>query len=720
MADVASLTQHPRDKNLLWWMVAVLLVATALRLIAFGEVPPGLYHDEAYHGLDVLDVLSGHFPLYFPANNGREPLFIYLISLTVGMLGRSPFALRLPAFFVGTLTVATTAALGRVLFSRRVGLLAASVLAVTLWHVHLSRVGFRAGTLPLFVALTAWQGALGARSGKRCHWLWAGALYGLSFYTYTASRFTPLALAAFGLYTLAVHSPRSARGRRLWSGMGLAGLVALVVVAPLSVYTLSHPDAVLGRQGQVAVFSPAIHGGDPWGMLGDHVLRTLGMFFIRGDRIWRHNVPWRPVFDPVLGVAFILGFLVSARRLRRDPAAGFVLTWTAVMSLPTLLAEDAPHFLRGVGLLPVVTFFPALGLDWLAGRIGRRGTRWLFLVLPVAFALGSTTWAYFGDYARDPMTGYWFERGAVALAGRINEFSGLGWDGRRMLHGTSPAARGLGLSLSKETSPSIYLDAGLWKEWPQVRFLVAAPEAVKVDLEGDRRDEEPGSPVAVFAWPYGDWRRAWSLLPTPAEITVEQGPLSQGDLDSEPFVTYLAFFALPIQPREAERPHSSNADVSVLARFSEGVELLGVEVMQADTRMSLRWAAVSLHPLLERMNSIREGEGRLRVRLRWRSTMSLAEDYTVFLHYLRGGQRIAQADSPPAGGYYPTTVWRPGDVINDDHDLDATSIGVPLPGQDVLRFGLWHPESGQALHLLDEAGNPTGDWVQVPVPPCDP
>ena len=119
-------------------------MATALRLVAFGEVPPGLYHDEAYHGLDAVDILQGQLSFYFPANNGREPLFIYLIALAVGLLGRSPFALRLVAFFAGLLTVAATAAMGRELFSRRAGALAAAVLAVTLWPVHLSRVGFRA------------------------------------------------------------------------------------------------------------------------------------------------------------------------------------------------------------------------------------------------------------------------------------------------------------------------------------------------------------------------------------------------------------------------------------------------------------------------------------------------------------------------------------------------------------------------------------------------
>jgi hypothetical protein len=695
----------------LFALVAVLLVAASLRLIAVGQVPPGLYHDEAYNGLDAVEVLRGHLSIYFPANNGREPLFIYLVTVAVGVLGKSPFALRLPASFVGLLTVAATAAAGRALFSRRVGVLAAAVLAVTLWHVHLSRVSFRAVLLPLFIALTIWQAALGAskirtpHSALRTpagwhHWLAAGVFYGLSFYTYSAARFTPVALIAFALYALiirtSIRNPQSAtRNPQLRRGAGLAILAALAVLAPLAAYAVGHPDMVLGRPGQVSVFNPAINGGDPWGTLGRHTLRTLGMFFLRGDRIWRHNVPWRPIFDPLLGGAFVVGLLVALRRARRDAAAGFVLVWVAVMSLPTLLAEDAPHFLRAVGILPIVAFLPALGLDWLAAKIKSviRNPKSVIrvpnppivhcplsivhflLTVPILFGLASTAWAYFGDYAHNPTTGYWFERGAVMLGGRVNEFLGLGWDGNRMLYGI-PDDR------------QVYLDPALWDQWPQVRFLVATAGAVTVALEAtpisNPQLPTSNSGVAAFTWPYGGWKRAWALLPAPAEVTIEEGPLSQGDRDPEPYTTYLAFFAA--------RPET---ETPALARFSDpalpaagGVELLDVTVTPA-------------------------GPDRLRVRLDWRATAPLAEDYTVFLHYLRDGERIAQADGRPAGGRYPTTTWRVGDVIHDDHYVEG--IGSPLAGRDVLRFGLWQPESGAVLVRLDEAGNPAGDWIEVPV-----
>jgi hypothetical protein len=90
----------------------------------------------------------------------------------------------------------------------------------------------------------------------------------------------------------------------------------------------------------------------------------------------------------------------------------------------------------------------------------------------------------------------------------------------------------------------------------------------------------------------------------------------------------------------------------------------------------------------------------------------VSTDYTVFLHCVRDGEIVSQADSRPAGGYYPTNVWQPGDIVNDDHVLsDCRRPGL---GGDALRFGFWQPETGEVLHVLNEAGNPAGDWIDLP------
>lgn len=334
-------------------------------------------------------------------------------------------------------------------------------------------------------------------------------------------------------------------------------------------------------------------------------------------------------------------------------------------------------------MLPLVVLFPALGMDWLLGSGRASPLRVAGVVLALLVALTSTATAYFGDYARAEQTAYWFESGAVELAGEVNGFLGSGWDGAQMRHG-EPAGR------------RVYLDELLWASWPSLHFLVPYDgDLVPHDrnpvsllpasggwplLEGG---EQHGT--AIFVWPYESWRQIWDMRPpaasleqppTPVEITVQAGALSQGDQDPEPFTTYRALY---ITPLETLPP--------ALARFQGGVELVGATAQPTDHGV--------------------------RVRLRWYATAPLAEDYTIFVHYVRDGQRLGQGDSQPANGHYPTSLWRAGELLNDDHPI---TLSQPLdPARDQIFLGFYRPQTDQRLDLLDHAGNPAGTYTTLPV-----
>ena len=146
-------------------------IAAFLRLTAIDTMPPGLYHDEAYNGLDALGVLGGRTPIFFEANNGREPLFIYLLAVGVGLWGRSPGALRLVSALLGTLTIPAIYWLGRELFDREVATLAALLALTTVWMLNLSRVAFRAVAMPPLMALSLallWRGLRQRRPANHC------------------------------------------------------------------------------------------------------------------------------------------------------------------------------------------------------------------------------------------------------------------------------------------------------------------------------------------------------------------------------------------------------------------------------------------------------------------------------------------------------------------------------------------------------------------------
>jgi hypothetical protein len=220
-------------------MLGVLLLATALRMWQLPTLPPGLWYDEAVNGVDARMVLGGAgLPLYFAANNGREPLFIYLQTLAVALLGYRTFALQFVSAGIGVLTVAAVYACALAIFgpsahdpragarhprqlsdvgtpppsafepaashsanksARPPALIAAAGVTVSFWALSLSRLGLRAVMLPPVSAIAMaffWRAWTHGR--WRDHAL-AGFWLALALYTYTSARVLPLVPLGFVL-----------------------------------------------------------------------------------------------------------------------------------------------------------------------------------------------------------------------------------------------------------------------------------------------------------------------------------------------------------------------------------------------------------------------------------------------------------------------------------------------------------------------------------------
>lgn len=647
-------------------LLAVMAVAAALRFWALGRIPPGLYHDEAFNGLDALGVLEGIRPIFFEANNGREPLFIYLVALSVAALGRSPGAIRMVAAVLGTLTIPATYLMAKAMFNQRIGLLAAAITGLTLWHVNLSRIGFRAVAMPLFVALALWQLWLGLKDGHQCHFLAGGLLYGLTFYTYLAARFTIVALAAFGLHLILVRSGKLEAGNWKLGALTFV-LAALVVLAPLMVYVAMQKDVFLHRVGQVSIFNPAINQGDFWGTLLRHTGRTLLMFTNRGDFIPRHNVPLRPVFDPVLSVFFVLGLVLCLRHFRQSAEHAFVLIWLVVMLLPTILAEDAPHFLRSVGILPVAFVVPAIGLDSLWCFLENRTFTSIAasaVALVLLFGLGDTSMDYFARHAASQEVKYHFETAAVDLAVQANRFLGTGWDGTGFMASQTPPSPGRHL----------YITDRLWRDWASVRFLVPTSPNLTILGEGGKLPQDSSNEVMLIVWPYEEYNRYLTLLPIGSTIAVQEGSLERGDLEKEARLLCVTFTATPTTIPAGEPE----------ARFEKGVALVDHQLFVVSPQQ-------------------------LRLRLLWQAEAEIETDYTVFVHLTRGDAILDQDDSPPARGYYPTSLWRVGDIVDDEHTL---ALPEPYdPAEHRIIVGLYNLETLQRLQVLDQGGKPVSDHL---------
>ncbi len=395
-------------------LAGIVLAAASLRLASLADLPPGLYPDEATEGNDALAALEGRWDWFYPGNNGREGLYANLQSIALAVAGvREPWVLRLVSALAGILTVPGMYLLGRELWGRRAGLIAAALLAGSFWHVVFSRVGFRAILAPLVLVFALWALLAGVRRVREGANGWplaalGGFLAGVGLHTYIAFRAAGLAFAAIGIALIAC--ARDAR-RRVAAALALAGVCAAIAAAPLAHYFATHPGSFGERADQVAAWETE----RPAREIARNVALMAGMLAWNGDRNWRHNDSGAPaVALPVLACT-----LVGAALLwRRKHDAAIVGALLVAGALPAVLSnEGMPHALRGILLVVPVMLLSAFALDRAARRWPRAGIA--LAVLVCGGALASTAVRYPAYAAkpevRDEFTTSYLEAGRALL-----------------------------------------------------------------------------------------------------------------------------------------------------------------------------------------------------------------------------------------------------------------------------------------------------------------
>lgn len=651
-----------------WLLVGTLLIAAALRLWQIGTLPPGLHYDEAADTIIAEQIARGESaPIFIEAYTGKEVLFFYWAAAWMKLIGPSVFAMRLAAAMIGVLTVAATYRAVKEMFhphpalslpgrgSEGVAVLAAIFIATSFWHVLMSRLGFRSISEPLLQALALAALFRGLRLNQARWFCGAGALIGLTLYTYLAARLFPVAIALIFLYFIIFD-----RGRRLdrLTQFLVTVASALIVFAPLGIYFLQHPAAFLTRIQQVAP------RGDQVTSLLDNILRALGLFFVNGDPYIRFNLPGRPLFPWLLGVLFVIGLIVTlrgvwrGRTVQRRGTYFSLIALTMIMLLPTALAvnEITPSNLRAIGLMPAVFVFPALGAWWLSKSVWTRirtdytdkKKQHRFISGVVAVGLMAATIevsiVYFGQYVREPQLYIQSDGDLADIATVLNR---------------------------ADTSRDQVYVAALHYRHPTVAALAERYGEYKW-LSGNRVVVLPTGPADLFfgrlALPDETWLKRF--LPDSALIDAPLAPDGQ--------TNYRAYH-LTDQPTVT--PH-----IKLDVNFGNIIQLMGYD---------------------------REPNQPASVTLYWRVLNKPDRgDYSTFVQ-LRDRWGF---DWGKAGSFdYPSEEWSPGEIIVNQIDVPVDG-GAP-PRDYELRVGLFSQGANQRVNIVAADGGFGGTVARLsPLP----
>lgn len=376
----------------------ILLVATFLRLWAFGDVPPGLQHDEIFKAEDALRLIQyGDFRLFYPSNQGHEGAFVWMLGLSYLLVGINPLMIKFPAFVFGILTVALIFRFGWRAYAPIVGIVASSMTAVSFWAVFTSRVGLRAVMLPCVVLLVL-MGLYRLFEARfsRDRWrsvIFTGAILGFAIYTYTSALALPIAFVGFVLFIVMF---RRDLWQLYWRDLLIIGSIATMVILPMVYIRMNDPEGMNRadsitdplQEAQLGNFQPVM----------SNALKLAGMPTFVGDPSWRYNVSGRPLFLLPIGLLVYIGFALAFLKSRKYPLNIMLIGITLIGLVPSLLTVLAPSFLRSIVTLPSMMLFIGIAV-WQVENWNRR-LGWGLAIVIIAITAIVDFHAYFVDWVK--------------------------------------------------------------------------------------------------------------------------------------------------------------------------------------------------------------------------------------------------------------------------------------------------------------------------------
>lgn len=377
-------------KRVYFWLFIIVFIATLLRFFNLGMNAPSLTWDEVawgYNGyslgVDGRDEFGRFLPLNYLESFGdfKPPMYAYLAVIPVKVFGLSEFATRFPSAFFGVLTVLATFFLVKSIFgkeSEMVALLSTFFLAISPWHINLSRAAFEANIASFFIILGIW---LFIKSVKDSEWFMIPSVvsFTLSLYTFNTARIvSPLIF-----FVLFIYFWKKILTRK--KAFVVAALVGFILILPTlkflfspqaslrfrEVNIFSDPQIIVTSNREIKndnniILSKLIHNRRlEYSVLYlKHYFDNLNpdFLFIKGDgnpKFSTQDVGQMYLWDIPF---FILGLIMLFKQKK-----GFwwiIPIWILIGILPAATARETPHALRIETTLPAFQIITAVGFVW--------------------------------------------------------------------------------------------------------------------------------------------------------------------------------------------------------------------------------------------------------------------------------------------------------------------------------------------------------------------
>jgi 4-amino-4-deoxy-L-arabinose transferase-like glycosyltransferase len=428
-------------------LLTILVVAACIRLIELGNVPVGLYVDEAAIGVDALSVaqtgkdMHGNFflqAIYPSYGDYKLPVYIVLASGAVKLFGASEFAVRLPSALAGITTVFLVYVISQKLLSfgsgftegtrKRIGLWASALTAILPWSILFSRTGFEGHVGQMFVLCSVYFACTAAKSWKSL--LFSVFFGAIAVYTYYSIRFVfPVVFLSILSLQMTKKSWKDVLKR---SAVGLVVWAALLIPMRLSPLYLESETfrlsarSILQDKDVYVERSNTLREHDSFSFeskLFHH--RSLYMIkafaknvaahfdsdflFLTGDSNLRHGTGKSGLLFLSMMPALLVGMFSLFQKNKK--LLSVLAIWFLAALVPASVPHEVPHALRSLNGLGVVAILLGIGMKEIVAWSAKSSwNRFIVVCLGVCITLQFVLFAtdYLTDY-RSRSAQAWFD-----------------------------------------------------------------------------------------------------------------------------------------------------------------------------------------------------------------------------------------------------------------------------------------------------------------------
>jgi len=360
------------------WALLVLIIGVGFyaRVWGYRTVPSGLNQDEAENGVEAMSLYrygvdrnGVSFPTRFISwGSGTDALYAYTLIPLIAVVGLTPTVVRLPMLVFGILSLPLVYYIGQKLRGRDFGLLAMFLLAISPWHIVISR---RAHETDLFPFLFLLGFACLLKTEVTNHWFaLACFVLGVSLYAYwTAYLIVPL----FALIAIpSLYAASRVSFKDLVAGIFLLMVLAAPAALYMIINMLDLPSIHLGLltiprfpsvsriNTEVAVLQPA-----PLQHFLQNVAGFFGMIIVQSNGPivgtstgYPYGYLYRFTFPLILA-----GAVVFFKSTKDVIARRLLLAWLVATAVLGLIIS--PLFGHNNVLIFALILMCAASLEWL-------------------------------------------------------------------------------------------------------------------------------------------------------------------------------------------------------------------------------------------------------------------------------------------------------------------------------------------------------------------